>query len=70
MTDPIRFGLLGTGQWARRAFIGNLLAMPGATLVNVNLHYDPSRGAGRLSFYASVQNLFDVTSVGSASVIS
>jgi len=48
----------------------NLLAMPSATLVNVNLHYDPPRGAGRLSFYASVQNLFDVTTIGSASVIS
>ncbi|WP_066718710.1 TonB-dependent receptor family protein [Sphingomonas pituitosa] len=51
---------------------GNLLAMPAATLVNLNLHYDPPRGSGplsRLGFYASVQNLFDVTYVGSASVI-
>lgn len=50
----------------------NLLAMPAATLVNLNLHYDPPRGSGvlsRLGFYASVQNLFDVTCVGSASVI-
>lgn len=50
----------------------NLLAMPSATLVNLNLHYDPPRGSGplsRLSFYASVQNLFDVTYVGSAAVI-
>lgn len=50
----------------------NLLAMPSATLVNLNLHYDPPRGEGplsRLSFYASVQNLFDVTYVGAASVI-
>lgn len=50
----------------------NLLAMPSATLVNLNLHYDPPRGSGplsRLSFYAAVQNLFDVTYVGSASVI-
>ncbi|MET3709351.1 iron complex outermembrane receptor protein [Sphingomonas trueperi] len=50
----------------------NLLAMPSATLVNLNLHYDPPKGSGplsRLSFYASVQNLFDVTYVGAASVI-
>lgn len=57
--------------WRDRFFAdnSNLLAMPSATLVNVNLHYDPPRGAGRLSFYASVQNLFDVTYVGSAAVI-
>lgn len=70
---PLR-GLGGFAEvtWRDRFFAdnSNLLAMPGATLVNVNLHYDPPRGAGRLSFYASVQNLFDVTSVGSASVIS
>ena len=69
---PLR-GLGGFAEvtWRDRFFAdnSNLLAMPGATLVNVNLHYDPPRGAGRLSFYASVQNLFDVTSVGSASVI-
>ncbi|WP_084580089.1 TonB-dependent receptor family protein [Sphingomonas azotifigens] len=50
----------------------NLLAMPSATLVNLNLHYDPPRGHGplsRYSFYASVQNLFDVTYVGSAAGI-
>jgi iron complex outermembrane recepter protein len=51
---------------------GNLLKAPGYTLTNVNLHYDPPPGAGwlsRLSFFASVQNLFDKTYVGSASVI-
>lgn len=70
---PLR-GLGGFAEvtWRDRFFAdnSNLLAMPGATLVNVNLHYDPPRGAGRLSFYASVQNLFDVTTVGSASIIS
>ncbi|WP_294331504.1 TonB-dependent receptor [uncultured Sphingomonas sp.] len=69
---PLR-GLGGFAEltWRDRFFAdnSNLLAMPGATLVNVNLHYDPPRGAGRLSFYASVQNLFDVTYVGSASII-
>jgi iron complex outermembrane receptor protein len=37
------------------------------------VHYDPPKGDGwwsRFSFYASVQNLFDKTYVGSASVIS
>lgn len=51
---------------------GNILAVPGYTLANLNLHYDPPAGAAwwsRLSFYASVQNLFDRTYVGSASVI-
>jgi iron complex outermembrane receptor protein len=51
---------------------GNLLKVPGYTLANINLHYDPPKGAGwlsRLSFYASVQNLFDKTYVGSAAVI-
>jgi iron complex outermembrane receptor protein len=41
--------------------------------VNLNLHYDPPRGAGwlsRLSYFVSAQNLFDKTYVGSASVIS
>lgn len=69
---PLR-GLGGFAEltWRDRFFAdnSNLLAMPGATLVNVNLHYDPPRGTGRLSFYASVQNLFDVTYVGSASII-
>ncbi|MDO7843209.1 TonB-dependent receptor family protein [Sphingomonas immobilis] len=46
---------------------GNLLAMPAYTLTNLNLHYDPP--GRRFSLYASVQNLFDVTYVGSASVI-
>jgi iron complex outermembrane receptor protein len=51
----------------------NLLRIPGYTLVNLNLHYDPPAAAGwwsRLSFYASVQNLADKTYVGSASIIS
>lgn len=50
----------------------NLLAIPSYTLANLNLHYDPPRGDGwlsRLSFFASVQNLFDKTYVGSASII-
>jgi iron complex outermembrane receptor protein len=51
----------------------NLLAIPAYTLFNLNVHYDPPKGDGwwsRFSFYASVQNLFDKTYVGSASVIS
>jgi iron complex outermembrane receptor protein len=50
----------------------NLLAIPGYTLINVNLHYDPPRGAewwSRLSLYASVQNVFDRAHVGSASIV-
>ena len=41
-------------------------------MVNLNLHYDPPKDAGwlsRLRLFASVQNLFDRTYVGSASVI-
>lgn len=51
----------------------NLLTIPSYTLVNLNLHYDPPAGDDwwrRLSLYASVQNLFDRTYVGSASIIS
>ncbi|UVO49021.1 TonB-dependent receptor [Sphingomonas sp. SUN019] len=51
----------------------NLLAMPDYTLVNLNLHYDPPASTGwwsRISLFASVQNVFDTTYVGSASVIS
>jgi len=51
---------------------GNLLEVPGYTLVNLNLHYDPPPGTdwwSRISLFASVQNLFDRTYVGSASVI-
>jgi iron complex outermembrane receptor protein len=51
---------------------GNLLSVPGYTLANLNLHYDPPRGEAwwsRLGLFASVQNLFDTTYVGSASVI-
>lgn len=72
---PLR-GLGGFAElsYRDRLFVdnSNLLAMPSATLVNLNFHYDPPKGGGplsRLSFYASVQNLFDVTYVGAASVI-
>ena len=50
----------------------NLLTIPAYTLVNLNIHYDPPKEAGwwsRLSFFASVQNLFDKTYIGSASII-
>ena len=60
--------------WRSRYWIdnANLLRVPGYALVNLNLHYDPPAGSGwwsRLSFYASVENLTDKTSVGSASII-
>ena len=60
--------------WRSRYFIdnANLLRVPGYTLVNLNLHYDPPRDAGwwsRLSFFGAVQNLADKTYVGSASII-
>jgi iron complex outermembrane receptor protein len=51
---------------------GNQLRIPGYTLANLNLHYDPPKGRGwlsRMRFFASVQNLFDKTYVGSASII-
>ena len=51
---------------------GNVLTVPGYALANLNLHYDPPKDAGwwsRLSLFASVQNLFDTTYVGSAAVI-
>lgn len=73
---PLR-GLGGFAEvtYRGRYFVdnGNLLAMPAYTLVNLNLHYDPPKGDAwwsRFSLYASVQNLFDRTYVGSASVIS
>lgn len=50
----------------------NLLRVPGYTLVNVNLHYDSPRSDAwwsRLSLFASVQNLFDRTYVGSAGIV-
>ena len=50
----------------------NRLKVPAYTLVNLNLHYDAPPGSGWLSgtsFFASVQNLFDRTYVGSASII-
>lgn len=61
--------------YRERYFIdnGNRLSIPGYTLANLNIHYDPPRGQGwlsRLSFFASVQNLFDKTYAGSASIIS
>ena len=60
--------------WRARYWIdnANLLRVPGATLVNLNLHYDPPEGPAwltRLSFFASVQNLTDKTYVGSASIL-
>lgn len=60
--------------WRDEYFIdnANLLAIPDYTLVNLNLHYDPPAGSGwlsRVSLFASVQNLFDRTYVGSASII-
>lgn len=51
---------------------GNQLGIPGYKLVNLNLHYDPPKGSrvlSRMSFFASVQNLFDKTYVGSASIV-
>ncbi|MDF0544827.1 TonB-dependent receptor [Sphingobium sp. H39-3-25] len=51
---------------------GNLLKIPGYTLTNLNIHYDPPAGDGwlsRISLFASVQNLWDKTYIGSASVI-
>ena len=51
---------------------GNVLKIPGYTLTNLNIHYDPPKSSGwwsRFSFYASVQNLFDKTYIGSASII-
>ncbi|RYD96243.1 MAG: TonB-dependent receptor, partial [Sphingomonadales bacterium] len=51
---------------------GNQLKIPGYTLANLNLHYGPPEGMGwlsRMRFFVSVQNLFDKTYVGSASVI-
>ncbi len=51
----------------------NLLSVPAYTLANLNLHYDPPQdGDGpwsRISLFASVQNLFDRTYVGSASIV-
>ncbi|MBX9815981.1 MAG: TonB-dependent receptor [Proteobacteria bacterium SG_bin5] len=57
--------------WRSSYFIdnGNQLRVPGYALVNLNLHYDPPMGGGRFSLYVAVQNIGDVTYVGSASVI-
>ncbi|WP_419808613.1 TonB-dependent receptor domain-containing protein [Sphingomonas sp.] len=68
-------GAFGEVTYRQRYFIdnANLLRVPGITLVNLNLHYDPLRGDGwwsRLSLFASVQNLFDRTYIGSASIVS
>ncbi|MBM6577917.1 TonB-dependent receptor [Microvirga sp. SRT01] len=52
---------------------GNRLRVPGYSLVNLNLHYDPPPGDGgwrRLSYFVSVQNVADKTYVGSASIVS
>ena len=77
--DQPRGALAGLGGFVEltyrdRYFIdnANLLAVPAYTLFNANLHYDPPPGAGwwsHISLFASVQNLFDRTYVGSASVI-
>ena len=51
---------------------GNLLKLPASDLVNLNLHYDPP-GEGewwsRARVFASVQNLFDRATIGSAAII-
>ena len=62
-----------TYRAAYRIDNANLLTIPDYTLVNVNLHYDPPRVAAwwsRISLFASVQNLFDTTYVGSAAIVS
>ena len=69
-----RLGGFAEVTYRRHYFIdnANLLRVPGYALVNLNLHYDPPRGSewwSRLSFFASVQNLFDETYVGSASIL-
>jgi iron complex outermembrane receptor protein len=51
----------------------DLLKAPGYTLVNLNLHYNAPAGEGwrsHVTLFASVQNLFDHTFVGSAQNIS
>jgi len=51
----------------------NLLQAPSATLLNVDVHYDPSVAHGELSqlhFYFNMQNLADRMYVGSANVLS
>lgn len=74
--DGVLAGLGGFVELTYRSsyFIdnGNQLKIPGYTLVNLNVHYDPRPGndwLSRMSLFASVQNLFDKTHVGSASVI-
>lgn len=50
----------------------NLLKIPGYTVANLNIHYDPPAGDGwlsRISLFASLQNIFDKTYIGSASII-
>jgi iron complex outermembrane receptor protein len=61
--------------WRSRYAIdnANLLRIPGYGLVNLNLHYDPPGGQGwlgRISLFASVQNLLDHTYIGSAGIVS
>jgi len=69
-------GLGAFVEWNyRESFLldnANLLKAPGTTLVNLNLHYNAPAGRGllsRVTWFASVQNLFDRTYVGSASNI-
>lgn len=57
-----------SGYWVDNA---NLLYIPGVTLVNLNVHYDPpeSSALSRLSFFAAVDNLTDEVYVGTSSII-
>ncbi|USI74849.1 TonB-dependent receptor family protein [Sphingomonas morindae] len=50
---------------------GNHLRLPGYTLANLSLFYDPPGDGwlGRMRLFAAVQNLFDRTYIGSAAVI-
>lgn len=78
--DQAHGGLAGLGGFAEVTYRSgyfidnaNLLSIPGYTLINLNLHYDPPKSDGwwsHLSLYASVQNVANKTYVGSASIIS
>lgn len=74
--DRPRGALRGLGGFAELTWRGgypidngNQLRVPGYTLVNLNLHYDPPAAGGRFSLFLAVQNLADEIYVGSASVI-
>ena len=69
-------GIGGFVELSRRGrfFIdnANLLELPAATQLALNLHYDPPRSErwwSRLSLFASVQNALDATTIAGASVI-